>query len=229
MTQIIRDIPLSINKDEVLRYLGYRKNKTQITNHISATIDELINESYTWLKPQGIFKTIPLTTKDNKRIITSHKNFYITAPDVVNLFLGSDYLTFLAVTLGESLDEKITCFFDQGEYTRATILDAIGSDGIEQLANKINHIVAQEAAQKGYQLTQRFSPGYGQWDITAQKDLLDLLDIQRIGISMTEHYMLNPQKSITAVIGWKRIVNDNHNYNPCDKCLQQNCEYEKGS
>lgn len=227
MVQIIQNIPLSINKNEVLRYLGYHKTKTHITSDINKMIDSLIDECHIWLKPKGIFKTIELSISNNKEIITSHENFCINASDVVNLFRGSDYLSILALTLGNTLDEKIASLFDQGEYTQATILDAIGSDGVEQLANKINGIIKQEAFRKGYHLTRRFSPGYGNWNIQAQKDLLDVLGTSKIGIFMTESYMLNPQKSITAILGWKRVINDHHNYNPCNKCLQQNCEYEE--
>jgi hypothetical protein len=52
----------------------------------------------------------------------------------------------------------------------------------------------------------RFSPGYGDFDITHQTDILRILDAQKIGLTETKTHMLTPLKSVTAVIGICRRV-----------------------
>ena len=48
----------------------------------------------------------------------------------------------------------------------------------------------------------RFSPGYGDFSIQYQKEILAVLEAGKsIGLSMTDGCMLIPTKSITAIIG----------------------------
>ena len=61
----------------------------------------------------------------------------------------------------------------------------------------------------------RFSPGYGDFDLKYQKDILEYLDAnKKIGISLTDSLMMIPTKSITAIIGIKReVINDEYTEN----------------
>ena len=56
----------------------------------------------------------------------------------------------------------------------------------------------------GYERTMRYSPGYGDWDLTVQAELLRLVGAEAISVTCTETSILQPRKSVTAVIGWER-------------------------
>ena len=50
----------------------------------------------------------------------------------------------------------------------------------------------------------RFSPGYADFSLSHQRELLAMLDAEhRIGIALTDSLLMIPTKSITAVIGVK--------------------------
>jgi cobalamin-dependent methionine synthase I len=49
----------------------------------------------------------------------------------------------------------------------------------------------------------RFSPGYGDWTLDNQPQVLQLAEAERIGITLTESNIMIPRKSVSAVIGWK--------------------------
>jgi cobalamin-dependent methionine synthase I len=80
-------------------------------------------------------------------------------------------------------------------------LDAIGSEGAELLADITNKQLCAEAKNNGGTCTMRFSPGYGDWAVTGQKDFLNWLGVARIGIRLTEHSQMLPEKSVSAIIG----------------------------
>jgi tRNA(adenine34) deaminase len=60
-----------------------------------------------------------------------------------------------------------------------------------------------------YDLTKRFSPGYGDFPLTAQKDFQNILELRKTtGIGLTESLTLTPSKSVTAVIGLRPKTDD---------------------
>ena len=61
--------------------------------------------------------------------------------------------------------------------------------------------IQPRAAAKGYSMRWRFSPGYGDWPIEQQPEMLRLSHAAAIGIHLTTSMMLVPRKSITAIIG----------------------------
>ena len=79
-------------------------------------------------------------------------------------------------------------------------------------------------AKEGFAMRWRFSPGYGDWDIHAQPELLRLTQAESIGISLTESLMLRPRKSVTAVIGLVRGENGDEKLpKGCATCTKLNC------
>ena len=63
--------------------------------------------------------------------------------------------------------------------------------------------------------------------ILHQKNILAMLEAsKRIGVTMTDSYMLTPTKSVTAVIGiGDREVNCNPN--GCEECKKMDCTYRR--
>ena len=74
----------------------------------------------------------------------------------------------------------------------------------------------------------RFSPGYGDWDVHAQPDLLRLTQAETIGISLTESFMLRPRKSVTAVIGLLRGADEKKDApKSCASCPKSDCPFRQ--
>jgi len=75
--------------------------------------------------------------------------------------------------------------------------------------------------------TGRYSPGYDDFDLEIQPELIAVLDAQRkIGLTCTGSLILLPRKSVTAVIGFGRDLTKQPN--ACERCdLRGRCEYRK--
>jgi cobalamin-dependent methionine synthase I len=86
----------------------------------------------------------------------------------------------------------------------AYFLDVVGSWMADYMADRVDAIVQSEVLRSGYARTMRYSPGYGDWDLPVQRELLDTVEASAIGITCTETFILQPRKSVTAVIGWER-------------------------
>ena len=110
---------------------------------------------------------------------------------------------------------------DDGLILQATILDAIGSGAVERVADVVQDRVSEVASAKGLCTSQRFSPGYCDWEISQQKMVFRAMNGNSTGIRLTEACLMLPQKSISGIIG---IGHGNAgNYNPCNTCNKQDC------
>ena len=114
---------------------------------------------------------------------------------------GCRRIVLLAATLGTSADMLIRKYSVQ-DIEKALIAQGACAAMIEAYLDETEKDFSQEKELKGLFPVTRYSPGYGDFDIACQKDILNLLDAWRIGLSSTDGFMLIPSKSVTAVIGF---------------------------
>lgn len=104
----------------------------------------------------------------------------------------------IGVTLGAGVD-RILRSSQIRDMASAVILDCGASVLIEQICDRFQEEIRQET---GLFLTSRYSPGYGDFPIETQDELVRLLDGPRkIGLTVNQSHILIPRKSVTAVIG----------------------------
>ena len=85
-----------------------------------------------------------------------------------------------------------------------------------------------EEREEGQFLTGRFSPGYGDYPIAVQNDLLRLLDAPRkIGLCATPTHLLTPRKSVTAVLGVAGHPVTGRRAGCANCALRERCAYRK--
>ena len=82
---------------------------------------------------------------------------------------------------------------------------------------------------EGY-LTDRFSPGYGDFPFAQQPELCRVLDLpRRIGVTLSPGGLMIPQKSVTALVGVADRPQTKR-FRGCAYCSQfKNCTYRKGN
>ena len=104
----------------------------------------------------------------------------------------------MAVTTGIEIDRLITKLYLKQD-SRAFFIDSIGSAAVESLADYLNKVICQNL-----NTTNRFSPGYADFPLEFQRDLLARINAnQTVGITVNNELFMTPMKSITAIIGIK--------------------------
>jgi len=143
---------------------------------------------------------------------------------------GCEKIIALTATVGEDIEEDITRRFANGEYSSAVLMDAAATAAVEQVADGMEKAITPKMAAQGFLLKWRFSPGYGDWPLEQQPDLLRLAKTEKIGVGLTTSMMLTPRKSITAIIGlYRKQENSTAKHSPkgCAACSQKNCPSRK--
>ncbi|OEF98263.1 vitamin B12 dependent-methionine synthase activation domain-containing protein [Desulfuribacillus alkaliarsenatis] len=220
---IFPHVPITIKVSEVNRYLGFKKNKSETTEEIDELIESMLKQAKYILEPKGMIRHAKIVTKDPKKFeITCtdsnvaehgkdvHASYIIRSEKVYKHLAECEAITLLGVTIGEQIDMEIDRLFKEQQPTKALILDAIGSDAVERVADYVDDYVKKEAKRKGYGTRFRYSPGYGGWSVENQQDLINYLGGNEIGIKTTEHSQLIPRKSVSAIIGWYPLTHTNN-------------------
>ena len=93
-----------------------------------------------------------------------------------------------------------------GNLTRAVVFDAAASEMVDAALDWMETFFGRELRREARRLTKsRFSCGYGDLALDNQKLFYDLLELGRLGVELTEQYILVPEKSVTAVAGIETI------------------------
>jgi len=212
---------LKIDEKEVLRYLGYKGAAAD--ERVSSLIAELIEIFKINIEPKSVYGIWDC------QIETPAVTFGGVTANSKNLahhLIDCHSVVLLAATLGTQADALIRQFSVQ-DMEKAVIANAVCAAMIEAFLDSLTKKIESELSKKsefnGLYLTARFSPGYGDFDIAHQKDILNMLDCQkRIGLTLSDGFMLIPSKSVTAVIGFsKEKKNAAHN---CETCTDKNCK-----
>ncbi len=186
----------SVDEKEMLRYAGIPQKE----NFPETEIREAVNDARTLAVPRGIWQHFPYDPETGL-LGNGETAFILRGRAIRNHLRHSFTVTALAVTVGSAIEEASDACFRENRYVRGLLLDAAATAMTEQLADELETYIKSQAEKRGAGITSRFSPGYGDWPIEEQKNFCRLLGTDAIGLSVTDHFMLTPRKSVTAVIG----------------------------
>lgn len=120
--------------------------------------------------------------------------------DLDRRLLGCTDVYLLCATLGVAFD----AFLRRASVASGVdtlVVQAIGAAAIEKYVDACEDEIRAELA-AGESLVRRYSPGYGDFPLAANRTFIDRLDVaRRIGVSLTDTLLLVPSKTVTAVIG----------------------------
>ncbi|MCR5565891.1 MAG: hypothetical protein K6F61_03505 [Clostridiales bacterium] len=114
---------------------------------------------------------------------------------------GCGEILLFACTAGAETDRRIARAKLQSA-AKGLLMHAIGAQQVEGGCDKLCRLLAEQFPDR--QLTDRYSPGYGDLPLEMQRDVMKALDCGRtVGITLSESLLMTPGKSVTAIIGMK--------------------------
>ena len=213
---------------ETFRYLGYRN--TDPDERVRKATEDAIQELIAVSRPKAIWRSFSLeiagatdngsaftddSCVDNGAVSTgdfstaSGNSFpqlrfaglSVESRDLSKNLAGCDSVILFAATLGAGADMLIRRK-EIAKISDAVILQAAGAALVEQVCDSLNDKLAEAAAAEGFRLHPRYSPGYGDFSLDYQQDVIALLGAgKELGITLTEGSLMAPGKSVTALIG----------------------------
>lgn len=120
---------------------------------------------------------------------------------VCRLLADATEVWLLAATIGPELEGRARSLLHQRESFHGYILDRLGSFLIEDIINHLDTGIAQHCRQRGMSTTRRYSPGYRDFPLEAQKLFVELAGDDLPCLCVESNNILKPEKSITALKG----------------------------
>jgi len=139
---------------------------------------------------------------------------------------GCDLLVAFIATLGGEISGRIDELTGENHLSDAYIVDSMGSVAVEDMVERF-HLNAEnmyKAASRS--VTMRFSPGYCDWNIKEQRTIFSLFAPDRVGVELTDTFLMRPRKSISGVFGVKPYYEGRSvdSYIPCVDCAKKKCD-----
>jgi hypothetical protein len=201
---------IRLDKNDVHRYAGQKNG--DVSPILSEILEDVIQECCELSELRYVFRIFP----------AADSPIPLYGRQLSRLLEGSNRLAFFVLTAGHAVEQQVEKYFSEGSYARGMLLDAAATEMIEKAADVLEDTIKQAVG--GLPLTTRFSPGYGEWDLSVQPSILKNLNSDEIGVSLNNSFFLIPRKTITAVmgIGGKCDIR----LNGCDDC-GMDCAYRK--
>ena len=140
-----------------------------------------------------------------ERVVIPESDSLFRGENMLRLLKKCDYATLLVCTIGETIVKKIEVL-TKSSLADAYYLERVAAWMADYMAEYIGTIIETEIRKNGYEPTFRYAAGYGDWGLEAQSEIMRLTEAGKIGVSITESFIMVPRFSVSAVIGWERKI-----------------------
>jgi hypothetical protein len=128
---------------------------------------------------------------------------------------------FFICTAGEGISRRSQDLLKGDDPVFGYVFDLLGSMIVESATDLLQAEIKQMALSEGFQITNRYSPGYCKWSVADQHKLFSFFPPNCCGIRLTDSALMHPIKSVSGIIGIGVAVSFREY--TCNLCSQVDC------
>lgn len=210
----VHNEPIEMPLDEVLRYMGCN---SVAPSEIFALATRAIDILQRHIRPKACYRIIDNPGAEDN--VLDFGCMQIESEGLLAHLANSAQVCVFAATVGIEVD-RLILRYSQSEPSLALALQSAGAAAIESYCDILCRDVLHTNAQ-------RYSAGYGDLPLTAQKSIFSFLDCTRsIGLTLTDGCMMMPSKSVTAFVAIQKHCATEKS--KCATCTKTDCEFRRG-
>ena len=219
---------LEIPLKEVYSFMGYKDSEPD--EQTRKTVEYLLRESYQFLRPQFKYILLEGSLSEDMMQLTlqgpAGPVTFDTGKIICRQLRGAQRYAVFVATVGSGYFQWSDAVGRRDDMFQTYAMDCVGSQIVESVADYMEIVLQQEIDPSGFKRTNRFSPGYCGWHVSAQPALFSLFgESKPCGIELTDSCLMLPMKSVSGVIG----VGSDVRYLPytCGICDKKDCYKRK--
>lgn len=187
---------LEVELKQVWQRLGY-DGSAQASLPIRLAFTQAVEIGRELLKPAACYDIFPL--EEVIPPLVKLEGIFFTSEEISVRCRGAQELAVFVVTIGPQLEKRVEQLF-RTKPAMTLILDNYGSETVVALACQVRQVIREYARSKGYQVGERYCPGYGDWNTKELQKLFRLIGGNKIGVKLKASSMMWPRKSYACVL-----------------------------
>ena len=220
-------IGLTIERAELLHFLGYPAGH-EPAGRIASLLDSTLEEARELVQARGAFAFLEVDRAGTVGL---------EPVEASGLAIG-------LVTTGDAIERRAGALIRAGAATEALLMDAAGSAAAEEAADRLGALIVERGAEletrsDGGQvearestpaptpISCRISPGYGRWDISAQRRLFGMLPHRELGVELLPTMLMTPRKSVSFAMWLGAGARPLAGLSGCARCELESCRYRR--
>jgi len=194
-------VSIPVPRSRIYKRLGYRKGMTRLLPQQEDETNCYIEEAQSLMHFKGAVLRLSILKQDSSGI-NLPGDIRFESCQLSEFLDHCREIILMGATAGCDITDAIHEDTSGRNVTRGIVFDATASEMTDAVLSWImeyyNRILRRENKSV---LARRFSAGYSDFLLENQKTIYNLLQLNRIGIQITENCMLVPEKSVTAISG----------------------------
>ena len=216
-----------IDRNEVLRYLGYPEGVTP-NQRIAGMLDDWIEQASRIAAPRAVYRVLPVIAKDRKSLRVETAAGFTEFRGAIGEFLGSSLsIAVFIATAGPQVERLASKLLREQDDLGAMVLNAVGAERAEAAEAVVLRQLREMAGPAGLAPTLPYSPGYCGMKLVEQRKLFSLFDTQWVGVTLTPDCLMQPIKSVSGLVGLGLAADVVNFGSPCDRCEHHNCNMRR--
>ncbi len=215
-----RDLAVSLG--QVGRYAGgarYRLDASQ-----RELVRAVLERGYQLADPAFVYNVHEVTGFPESGTVRLGNGLALSVPEREGE-AGTKFLACCVCTIGGRLEEAVRELMSAGDPLEGLFLDAAGVALLEALSTKAYDTLRKLAAERRLQAGCRFGPGYGELDLSLQRQLFSLVDASSIGVRLNDSCVMIPAKSLSFFTRWTTSQVPPGSRRKCASCTLTHCPY----
>ena len=160
-------------------------------------VQQILMEYRERIQPRAAIRAIQVREESQGQLLLGN-GFTLDNAELCRRLENSESIVAVVATIGDRISR---CTYRRTPM-HSLILDALGTAAITALVNSIIRDLETEARKHGLNVTDPLYPGMNGWELSqAQTEIFSLVDTRGVGVSLTESFMMTPQKSVSFLVG----------------------------
>jgi hypothetical protein len=217
---LTRDLIRRLEK-KIYEEAGGSRN-TSLVEKISAPLESAIQIVEKKIRPRTVGRVLRVLNSDKHTVTTDAGP--ITSAMFAYLVSRCDKeprVVFMLATIGSELEKAAKTHRDLLDQW---VFDRVGGELMEMVVNEAEGFLKEQLFNGKVQFGKRISPGYCDWALGGQQTVFKALDADKIGVTLSPHMVMMPQKSISGVIAAAETIRVK---NPCSRCPNKECQWRR--